>query len=45
MAMKNFDELVKINHNPNQPYIPDHPCRILQFLKYLNLFHHPYSFT
>ena len=27
--MKNYDESVEINHNPNWPYIPDHPCRIL----------------
>ena len=27
--MKNHDESVEINHNPNWPYIPDHPCRIL----------------
>ena len=27
--MKNYDELVEINHNPNWPYIPDHPYRIL----------------
>ena len=26
--MKNFDQSVKINHNPNWPYIPDHPYRI-----------------
>ena len=29
MMMKNYDELVKINPNPNWPYIPDHPSRIL----------------
>ena len=29
MAMKNFDESVKLNCNPNWPYIPDHPYRIL----------------
>ena len=23
------DESVEINHNPNWPYIPDHPSRIL----------------
>ena len=23
--MKNYDPSVKINHNPNWPYIPDHP--------------------
>ena len=27
--MKNYDESVDINHNPNWPYIPDHPYRIL----------------
>ena len=27
--MKNYDELVEINHNPNYPYIPDHPYRVL----------------
>ena len=27
--MKNYDQSVKINHNPNQPYISDHPQRIL----------------
>ena len=27
--MKHYDELVEINHNPNWPYIPDHPYRIL----------------
>ena len=28
--MKNYEVLVKINQNPNQnPYIPNHPCRIL----------------
>ena len=30
--MINFDEYTnenKINHNPNWPYIPDHPYRIL----------------
>ena len=27
--MKNYDQSVKINHNPNFPYIPDHPDRIL----------------
>ena len=29
MVMKNYDELVKINHNPNCPYILDHPYKIL----------------
>ena len=27
--IKNYDELVEINHNPNWPYIPDHLYRIL----------------
>ena len=27
--MKNYDQSVKINHNPNCPYIPDYPYRIL----------------
>ena len=30
--MINFDEYTnenRINRNPNSPYIPDHPCRIL----------------
>ena len=27
--MKNYDESVEINHNPNRSYIPDHPYRIL----------------
>ena len=27
--MKNYDQSVKINHNLNWPYIPDHPYRIL----------------
>ena len=27
--MKNFDQSVQINHNPNWPNIPDHPYRIL----------------
>ena len=27
--MKNYDQSVEINHNPNCPYIPDHPYRIL----------------
>ena len=27
--MKNYNESVEINHNPNWPYSPDHPCRIL----------------
>ena len=27
--MKNYDQLVEINHNPNWPYILDHLYRIL----------------
>ena len=27
--MKNHDESVEINHNPNWPYIPEHLYRIL----------------
>ena len=27
--MKNYDESVEMNHDPNWPYIPDHPYRIL----------------
>ena len=27
--MKNYDQSIEINHNPNWPYIPDHPYRIL----------------
>ena len=27
--MKNHDQSVEINHNPNWPYIPDYPYRIL----------------
>ena len=27
--MKNYDQSVEINYNPNWPYIPDHPYRIL----------------
>ena len=27
--MKNYDESVEINHNPNWPYISDHLYRIL----------------
>ena len=29
MMMKNYDESVEINHNPNWPYISDYPYRIL----------------
>ena len=31
--MKNYDQPVKINHNPNRPYIPHHLYRILIILK------------
>ena len=27
--MKNYDQSVKINHNPNWPYTPDHLYRFL----------------
>ena len=27
--MKDYDKSVKINHSPKQPYIPDHPFKIL----------------
>ena len=27
--MKNYDESVETNHNPNWGFIPDHPYRIL----------------
>ena len=27
--MRNYDQSVEINHNPNWSYIPDHPYRIL----------------
>ena len=27
--MKNYNQSVEINHNPNWPYIPDHPHGIL----------------
>ena len=27
--MKNDDQSVEVNYNPNWPYIPDHPYRIL----------------
>ena len=26
--MKNYDQSIKINQNPNWPYIPNHPYRI-----------------
>ena len=27
--MKNFDQSVEINRNPNWPYVPDNPFRVL----------------
>ena len=27
--MKNYDQSVEVNHDPNWSYIPDHPYRIL----------------
>ena len=27
--MENYDQSININHNPNWPYIPDHPYRVL----------------
>ena len=27
--MKNYDQSVEINYNPDWPYIPEHPYRIL----------------
>ena len=27
--MKNYDQSIETNHNPNWPYIPDHPYRVL----------------
>ena len=27
--IKNYYQLVKVNHNPNKAYIPDHPYRIV----------------
>ena len=29
MMIKNYDKLVEINQNPNWPYIPDQPYKIL----------------
>ena len=29
MLVKNYDQSIQVNHNPNWPYIPDHPYRIL----------------
>ena len=29
ILMKNYNQSVEINHNPNWSYIPDHPCRIV----------------
>ena len=37
--MKNYDQSVEINHNPNWPFIPDHPYRIL-IIVLLNLMKH-----
>ena len=31
MTIRNYDESVEINHNPNWPCIPDHPYKILVF--------------
>ena len=28
MMIKNCDQSVNINHNPDWPYIPDHPYKI-----------------
>ena len=27
--MKNYDQSIEVNHDPNWSYIPDHPYRIL----------------
>ena len=27
--MKSYDQFVEINHNPNRPYILDHPYKLL----------------
>ena len=42
MMMKNYDESVEINYNPNWSYIPDHPYSILMigFNVLLNLIEH-----
>ena len=29
MMMKNYDESVERDHNPNWPYIPNHPYSVL----------------
>ena len=29
MMMRNYDQSVELNNNPNWPYIPDHPYRVL----------------
>ena len=29
MMMKNYDESIEVNHNPNQPDIPNHPYTFL----------------
>ena len=34
MMIKNYDESVEINHNPNWSYIPDHPFRIVIIVCY-----------
>ena len=31
MMIRNYNESVETNHKPNQPYILDHPYRILIF--------------
>ena len=28
MMIKNYDQSVEINHNPNWPHIPNHPNRL-----------------
>ena len=48
---KNYNKLFKINHNPNWPYISDHPYRILNIggsgsgksIVLLNLIKHQWS--
>ena len=29
--MENYDQSIDINHNPNWPYIPDHPYHCLSY--------------
>ena len=29
MMIKNYNKSMEINHNPNWPYLPDYPYRIL----------------